>query len=67
VLLGGIVAVVAAAVVAVEAHAVTYYAHQRPTAVVGALTIALLAMAIVALISAATGRGGPPGRSAPSP
>jgi len=67
VLLGGIVAVVAAAVVAVEAHAVTYYAHQRPTAVVGAVTIALLAMAIVALISASTGRGGPPGRSAPSP
>jgi membrane-associated phospholipid phosphatase len=66
VLLGGIVAVVAAAVVAVEAHAVTYYAHQRPTAVAGAVTIALLAMAIVALISASTGLGGPPGRSAPS-
>jgi membrane-associated phospholipid phosphatase len=67
VLLGGVVAVVAAALVAMEAHAVTYYAHQRPTAVVGAFTIALLAMALVALISASTGRGGPPGRSAPSP
>jgi membrane-associated phospholipid phosphatase len=66
VLLGAIVAVVAAAVVAVEAHAVTYYAHQRPTAVLGAITIALLAMALVTLISASTGRGAPPGRSAPS-
>jgi membrane-associated phospholipid phosphatase len=66
VLLGGLVAVVAAAVVAMEAHAVSYYAHQRPTAVVGAFTIALLAMALVALISASTGRGGPSGRSAPS-
>ena len=66
VLLGGVVAVVVAAVVATEAHAISYYAQQRPTAVVGALMIALLAMALVALISAATGRGGPPGRSAPS-
>lgn len=67
VLLGGVVAVVAAAVVALEAHAVSYYAQQRPTAVVGALLIAALAMTLVALISASTGRGGPPGRSAPSP
>jgi hypothetical protein len=66
VLLGGVVAVVAAAVVALEAHAVSYYAQQRPTAVVGALLIAALAMTLVALISASTGRGGPPGRSAPS-
>ena len=66
VLLGGVVAVVAAAVVALEAHAVSYYAQQRPTAVVGALLIAALAMTLVALVSASTGRGGPPGRSAPS-
>jgi membrane-associated phospholipid phosphatase len=66
VLLGGVVAVVAAAVVALEAHAVSYYAQQRPTAVVGALLIAALAMTLVALISASTGRGGPTGRSAPS-
>jgi membrane-associated phospholipid phosphatase len=66
VLLGGVLAVVAAAVVALEAHAVSYYAQQRPTAVVGALLIAALAMTLVALISASTGRGGPPGRSAPS-
>jgi membrane-associated phospholipid phosphatase len=66
VLLGGVVAVVAAAVVALEANAVSYYAQQRPTAVVGALLIAALAMTLVALISASTGRGGPPGRSAPS-
>ena len=66
VLLGGVVAVVAAAVVALEANAVSYYAQQRPTAVVGALLIAGLAMTLVALISASTGRGGPPGRSAPS-
>ena len=66
VLLGGVVAVVAAAVVALEAHAVSYYAQQRPTAVVGALLIAALAMTLVALISASTGRGSPPGRSAPS-
>jgi membrane-associated phospholipid phosphatase len=66
VLLGGVVAVVAAAVVALEANAVSYYAQQRPTAVVGALLIAALAMTLVALIGASTGRGGPPGRSAPS-
>lgn len=66
VLLGGVVAVVAAAVVALEAHAVSYYAQQRPTAVLGALLIATLAMTLVALISASTGRAGPPGRSAPS-
>jgi membrane-associated phospholipid phosphatase len=66
VLLGGVLAVVAAAVVAMEAHAVSFYSQERPTAVVGALAIAALAMALVALISAATGRGGPPGRSAPS-
>jgi membrane-associated phospholipid phosphatase len=66
VLLGGVVAVVAAAVVALEANAVSYYAQQRPTAVVGARLIAALAMTLVALISASTGRGGPPGRSAPS-
>ena len=66
VLLGGVVAVVAAAVVALEANAVSYYAQQRPTAVVGALLIAALALTLVALISASTGRGGPPGRSAPS-
>jgi membrane-associated phospholipid phosphatase len=66
VLLGGVLAVFAAAVVAMEAHAVTYYAHQRPTAVVGALLIAALAMTVVGLISASTGRGGSPGRSAPS-
>jgi membrane-associated phospholipid phosphatase len=67
VLLGGVLAVFGAAVVAMEAHAVSYYAQQRPTAVVGALFIAALAMTLVALISASTGRGGPPGRSAPSP
>jgi membrane-associated phospholipid phosphatase len=66
VLLGGVLAVFAAAVVAMEANAVSYYAQQRPTAVVGALLIAALAMTLVALISASTGRGGPPGRSAPS-
>jgi membrane-associated phospholipid phosphatase len=66
VLLGGVLAVAAAAVVAMEAHAVSFYTQERPTAVVGALAIAVLAMVLVALISAATGRGGPPGRSAPS-
>jgi membrane-associated phospholipid phosphatase len=65
-LLGGVLAVFAVAVLAMEAHAVSFYTHERPTAVVGALAIAALAMALVALISAATGRGGPPGRSAPS-
>jgi membrane-associated phospholipid phosphatase len=66
VLLGGVLAVVGAAVVAMEAHAVSFYAQERPTAVAGALAIAALAMTLVAIISAATGRGGPPGRSAPS-
>ena len=66
VLLGGVLAVVAAAVVAMEAHAVSFYARERPTAVLGALGIAALAMTLVALVSAATGRGGPPARSAPS-
>jgi membrane-associated phospholipid phosphatase len=66
VLLGGVLAIFAATVVAMESNAVSYYAHQRPTAVVGALLIAALAMTLVALISASTGRGGPPSRSAPS-
>jgi membrane-associated phospholipid phosphatase len=67
VLLGGVLAVSVAAVVAMEAHAVSFYAEQRPSAVVGALAIAALAMTLVAIISAATGRGGHRGRSAPSP
>jgi membrane-associated phospholipid phosphatase len=66
VLLGGVLAVFAAAIVAMETHAVSYYAQQRPTAVVGALVIAALAMTLVWLISVSTGRAGPPGRSAPS-
>jgi membrane-associated phospholipid phosphatase len=55
-------AVIAAVVVGVRADSVALYAQERPTFVVGALTIALLALALVTTVSAASTRGAPRAR-----
>ena len=60
--LGAGCAVVAAVAVGVRTHTVALYALERPTFVAGALTIALLALALVATVSAASTRGAPRAR-----
>jgi membrane-associated phospholipid phosphatase len=59
-ILGGVGAVVAAALVGSEADAITSYAQERTTVVAGAFAIAALALVIVATVSAATTRAGRP-------
>ena len=54
--------VVAAAVLGVRADTVAVYTLERPTFVAGALTIALLALALVTTVSAASTRGAPRAR-----
>jgi membrane-associated phospholipid phosphatase len=54
--------VVAAVVLGVRADTVALYTSERPTFAVGALTIALLAMALVTTVSAASTRGAPQAR-----
>ena len=54
--------VIAAVVVSVRADSVALYAQERPTFVVGALTIALLALALVTTVSAASTRAAPRAR-----
>jgi membrane-associated phospholipid phosphatase len=58
--LGGLGAVVAAAIVGAEAETIARYAQERTTVVAGALAIAALGLALVATISAATTRAGRP-------
>ena len=60
--LGAGCAVVAAVAVGVRTHTVALYALERPTFVAGALTIPLLALALVATVSAASTRGAPRAR-----
>ena len=55
-------AVFAAAVLGARAHSVALYTLERPTFVAGALTIALLALALVATVSAASTPGARPVR-----
>jgi membrane-associated phospholipid phosphatase len=55
-------AVVAAAVVGVRSDGVALYTMERPTLVAGALIIALLALALVTTVSAASTRGAPRAR-----
>jgi membrane-associated phospholipid phosphatase len=55
-------AVVAAVVLGVRGDTVALYTLERPTFVAGALTIALLALALVATVSAASARGAPQAR-----
>jgi membrane-associated phospholipid phosphatase len=57
---GGLGAVVAAAFVGAEAEAIARYTQERTTVVAGALAIAVLALTLVATVSAATTRGGRP-------
>jgi membrane-associated phospholipid phosphatase len=59
-LVGGLGAVVAAAFVGAEAEAIARYTQERTTVVAGALAIAVLALTLVATVSAATTRGGRP-------
>jgi membrane-associated phospholipid phosphatase len=61
-ILGGLGAIVAAAIVGAEAETIARYAQERTTVVAGALTIAVLALALVATLSVATTRGGRPAR-----
>jgi membrane-associated phospholipid phosphatase len=67
VVVGGLGALVAAALVGAEAETVAFYAQERTTVVAGALVIAVLALVLAATVSAATGPGGRRARSAPSP
>ena len=60
--LGAGCAVVAAVAVGVRTHTVALYTLERPTFVAGALTIPLLALALVATVSAASARGAPRAR-----
>lgn len=53
---------VAAVVLGVRADTVALYTSERPTFVAGALTIALLALVLVATVSAASTRGAPQAR-----
>jgi membrane-associated phospholipid phosphatase len=55
--LGGGAALVAAAAVGERSNSAALYALERPTLVAGALTIAMLALALVATVSAASTRG----------
>ncbi len=54
--------VVAAVVLGVRADTVALYTSERPTFAVGAITIALLALALVTTVSAASARGAPQAR-----
>jgi membrane-associated phospholipid phosphatase len=56
--LGGLGAIAAAIVVGAEAQTIAGYARDRTTVVAGALAIAVLALALVATVSAATTRAG---------
>jgi membrane-associated phospholipid phosphatase len=58
--LGGVGAVIAAVVVGSEAETVARYTQERTTVVAGAFVIAVLALALVATVSAATTRAGRP-------
>jgi membrane-associated phospholipid phosphatase len=60
--LGAGAAVVAAVLLGARADSVALYTLERPTFVVGALTIALLALALVTTVSAASARGARPAR-----
>jgi membrane-associated phospholipid phosphatase len=60
--LGGGAAVVAAALLGARADNVALYTFERPTLVAGALVIALLALALVTTVSAASTRGAPRAR-----
>lgn len=64
---GGLGAVIAAAVIGAKAETFAFYAQERTTVVAGALVIAVLGLVLAAMVTAATGLGGRPGRSAPSP
>jgi membrane-associated phospholipid phosphatase len=55
--LGGGAALVAAAAIGERSNSAALYALERPTLVAGALTIAMLALALVATVSAASARG----------
>jgi membrane-associated phospholipid phosphatase len=60
--LGGGAALVVGALASARGDAAARYAMERPTLVVGAMAIAALALALVATISAASGRGAPRAR-----
>lgn len=62
--LGGLGAIVAAALVGAEAETIARYAQEHTTMVAGALITAALALALalVATVSVATTRGGRPAR-----
>lgn len=60
--LGGGAALVAAAAVGSRSDTAALYALERPTLVAGALAIAMLALALVATVSAASARGAHPAR-----
>jgi membrane-associated phospholipid phosphatase len=66
VVLGGLAAVIAAAVLATKADTVVLYLQERRTTLAGALIIAALALALVVTITTATARGGRSVRSVPS-
>jgi membrane-associated phospholipid phosphatase len=55
--LGGGAALIAAAAVGERSNTVALYALERPTLIAGALAIAMLALALVATVSAASARG----------
>jgi membrane-associated phospholipid phosphatase len=57
---GGLGAIVAAIIVGTEAQTIAEYTQERTTVVAGALAIAVLALALVATVSAATTRAGRP-------
>jgi membrane-associated phospholipid phosphatase len=61
-ILGGLGAIVAAIVMGSEAETIAEYAQERTTVVAGAFAIAVLALALVATVSAATTRAGRPAR-----
>jgi membrane-associated phospholipid phosphatase len=58
--LGGVAAAVAAAVIGTRSDDVAIYSMERPTLVAGALTIAVLALALVATVSVASTRTAAP-------
>jgi membrane-associated phospholipid phosphatase len=61
-ILGGLGAVIGAIVVGSKAQAIAEYAQERTTVVAGAFAIAVLGLALVATVSAATTRAGRPAR-----
>jgi PAP2 superfamily len=64
--IGGVAALVAAATIGTRTDHPAAYSFERPSVVAGALTIAALALALVATISVASTRGARQARSAPS-